>query len=214
MVEQNHVDFEQVESKFPSKRPRSPGGWNNEDSRVAIPRLPKREVTDFQKLPAPTRMRAAVNLKLDGLSFAEIAELLELKHAGDARQLVEKGLSAMHPPEDAELLRRQEGLRAEKLFAQSLAMAQADYFVDADDPDVRIPNADKLRWHDQAAKDLALHAAITGAKAPTKVDVSTNTEEINRMVNTILEAGDGGGRELEADIWEVDEIPEVEDGDS
>lgn len=188
-----------------------------------IPRLPGMERMDPAKLQSPEqRQVACVNMKLDGAPFHEIARELNYANADAARSAYYSALANMHPPEDIETLRQAEGLRAESLFRDSLRMATADYLVATEivhdeetgediEREVRIPNTEKLRWHEQAAKDLALHAAITGAKAPARVEVNASTEEINRLV-TLLAQQRGNG-DIEANIFDLDEIEDAIDAE-
>lgn len=99
-------------------------------------------------------------------------------------------------------------MRAEDQLRRSLAMATADFLVDSDTGE-HIPNTDRRLWHDQANKDLALYVAITGAKAPTRVEISASTQELNQMVEVLLTAH-GGEAEIEADVFEIDSIPTVD----
>lgn len=175
-----------------------------------IPVLPSLDV-DPEKLRKPDqRAVAAVNMRVVMTPFHEIARVLGYASPGDAKAAVISALANMFPTEAAEMVRQQEAMRAEQLLGRSMAMASADYFVDANDPDHKIPNADKLRWHEQAGKDLALHAMITGAKAPARMEVTASTQELNQMVSALLIAQEGGQLELEADVFAIDDIPYVE----
>jgi hypothetical protein len=174
-----------------------------------IPVLPPLGV-DPDKLAKPDqRAVAAVNMRIAGTPFHEIARVLEYASPIDAKSAVVAALSRMFPVEDWETLRQQEAMRAEQLLNRSMAMASADYFVDHDDPTIRIPNTERLRWHEQAGKDLALHATITGAKAPARMEITATTAELNQMVQTLLAAEGGGQLALEADVF-ADDIPIVE----
>lgn len=184
--------------------------------RDRIPQLPPMERLSPEQLQdADTRAVACVNLKLNGAPFHEIAKELGYASAESARQAYYSALASMHPPEDIETLRQMEGMRAETLFRASLAKASATHFVAQEiDPEtgqmveVRIANTDQLKWHEQAGKDLALHAAITGAKAPARMEVNATTEEINRVVHLIVEAR--GEQDVEADIWQMSEIEAID----
>ncbi len=182
-----------------------------------IPVLPKM-TTDVEQLRRPDqRSRACVNLKLAGASFQAIADELGYASAQSAQDAYVTALANMYPMSNWETLRQEAALRAEERLRTSLAMANADYFVDADDPNHKIANVDKLRWHEQSGKDLALHVMITGAKAPTRVEMSANTQELNGLLQVLLTA-QGQEPELEASVWDVDDIPEsdyddIEDAD-
>lgn len=213
-----HVDFEKPVSKgeqraAAGKPPRKP-------LHERIPKLPEMERMDPAKLQQPEqRQVSCVNMKLAGASFQEIAKELDYANADAARTAYYSALANMHPPEDIETMRQMEGMRAEALFRKSLAMASADYLIAEElvqdeetgewhKVEVRVPNTERLRWHDQAAKDLALHAAITGAKAPARMEVNASTEEVNRIVHLIVQ--NQGGADLEADIFEMAEIEAVD----
>ncbi len=181
-----------------------------------IPRLPRRDV-DPEKIAKPDqRAVACVNMKLAGASFVDIAN--ELGYAGPqaAEQAYVNALAGMYPVETWESLRQIEAMRAEQLFSQSFAMASADYLVvdDADGNEVQVPNTERLKWHEQAAKDLMMHAAITGAKAPARVEVSASTQELNQMVEIILH-NSGAERAIEASVFDLADIPDdgIEDAE-
>ncbi|AWN04637.1 ribbon-helix-helix DNA binding domain protein [Microbacterium phage Squash] len=182
-----------------------------------IPRLPEMPRMDPAKLAQPEqRQVACVNMKLAGASFHEIATELNYANADAARTAYYSALANMHPPEDIETLRQAEGLRAEALFRASLAKATASHFVatevdeeTGEEYEVKIANTEQLKWHEQAAKDLALHAAITGAKAPARMEVNASTEEINRIVHLIVQNQDGEVPR-EASIWQMDEIEAID----
>lgn len=190
----------------PPKKPRTKG---------QIPRLPRRDI-DPEKLATPDqRSVACVNLKLAGASFVDIAKELSYASPQAAEQAYVSALANMFPPEAWESLRQIEAMRAEQLFAQSFAMASADYLVvDEDGEEVQVPNTERLKWHEQAAKDLMMHAAITGAKAPARVEVSASTQELNQMVEIILH-NNGAERAIEASVFDVADIPDdgVEDAE-
>ncbi|QUE25313.1 helix-turn-helix DNA binding domain protein [Microbacterium phage Fizzles] len=165
-----------------------------------LPQMPRVDPADLHD--SNQRAVACVNLKLAGASFHEIAKELSYRDAASARTAYYSALASIHPVEDIETLRQMEGLRAEALFRSSLAMASAAYLVDEEGN--RMVNTDRLRWHEQASKDLALHAAITGAKAPARVEVNASTQEINELVHLLVQ--ERGGGEIEASVWDVTEV--------
>lgn len=191
---------------------------------LPVPVLPKIEIDPGEVGKADQRAIACVNMKLQGAPFHEIAKELGYANAKSANAAYIAALANMSPVEDWETLRQVEALRAETLFRRSLAMASADYLVVhgvAEDDEgneyeyeERVPNTDRLRWHEQAGKDLALHAMITGAKAPARVEVSADTQELNQMVQALIqvERAKTPEIEMEADIWDAEVIPDgVED---
>lgn len=160
------------------------------------------------------RAKSCANMRLEGASFIEIAEVLEYEDAKAAKRDFQRALAATHPPEDWETMRQMEVARAERLFKQSLAMASADYLVD--DEGNRVANTDRLRWHQQAASDLMNHAVISGAKAPTKLEITPGEAQLEELVEQMLSRA---GHEIthEAEVLELTQIPtlvgDLEDGD-
>jgi hypothetical protein len=53
---------------------------------------------------------------------------------------------------------------------------------------------------------------ITGAKAPTRIEMSADTQELNSLLQELLVA-QGAEPELEASVWDIDEVPSVEHED-
>lgn len=195
MPDVNRIDFDE---------PERPEGETERRARQ-IPKLPKFNVTAEDIKDADRRAQACVNLKLAGASWQEIARELSYASAKSAQQAYVSALANMYPVEDWETLRQTEALRAEQQLNRSVMMASAEYLVDSETGE-RMPNRDRLRWHEQAGKDLALHAMITGAKAPTRVEVSASVQELNQMVDAII-ASSGGENEVEADVFELDQLP-------
>ena len=194
-------------------RPRKP----KKPARERIPVLPTDPI-DVTELAKPDqRSVACVNLKLAGAGWPAIAKELGYASPKAAETAYIAALANMYPVEAAETLRQTEILRAELLINLALPMANADYFVDANNPNVRIPNTEKRLWHEQALKAVALHSTISGAKAPARIEVSADTQELNAMVNALLQAAaakNGEGEEIvieEASIWDLDALPQAGD---
>lgn len=201
------LNFEKPISK-PQQR-RNAGQPSRRPKPREIPVLPSLGVEPADIVGDPDmRAVACVNMRLAGAPFHEIAKALEYKNAAMAKTAYIRALAATHPPEDWETLRQLEVMRAEQLLRRSFAMAAADYLVDKDDPTKKIPNTQKLAWHEQAGKDLALHATISGAKAPARVEIMPSEVELNQMVNAILLA-QGELPELEGEVIDFEDIPEV-----
>lgn len=200
------TDVTQVDFDKPERKP-EPSPTRRRPLKERIPVLPSLGVEAGQLKTPDQRAVACAQLRLMGAPFNEIADQLGYDSAASARAAYISALANIAPVEDLETLRQAEGMRAEMLFRKSLAMASADYLVDEETGE-KIPNADRLRWHDQAAKDLALHAAITGAKAPARVEVSATTQELNQMVHVLIQESNMES-EIEADVWEIEEIPQT-----
>jgi len=222
MTEPKRVDFEKPKTQAEL---RHESGKPLRVIRSAIPKLPPLEVDPAKVGKGDQRAVACVNMRLAGAPFHEIAKALEYVDAAQAKAAFIAALNRMNPVEDWETLRQVEALRAEQQLARSVAMASADYFVvhkivvDEEgkeyEVEEHVPNTDKLRWHEQAGKDLALHAMITGAKAPARVEVSADTQELNQMVQAIIQAKQAQGEletTVEADIWDAEEVPDEPEG--
>ena len=156
--------------------------------------------------------RAVVNMRITGASFDKIAEVLQLESAEDAKRRLIRTLAKTHPEEDWETLRQLEIARADQILEQAMAMARADYFVDLDDPEHLIPNEDKLRWHGAAQSALALHATITGAKAPQRLEITPTDQEYGALVQKMLEL-EGKAAPKEYDILDAEVIPDGPEGE-
>lgn len=203
----NRMDFEKPESyRERARRIRRENGLPEEPPRLQIPVLPPLEVDPEDVKKPDQRAVACVNMRLAGAPFWEIAKVLEYADATSAKAACIAAMSRMNPPEDWETLRQQEAMRAEQQLRRSLAMASADYLVDHE-TGAKIPNTDKLKWHEQASKDIALHVMITGAKAPARIEVSASVQELNQMVNALIMKQGGELEELEADVLEMDDLP-------
>ena len=216
MSDEVNVDFEPA-----IPRTKAPVDGKVRVRRQLIPQLPPLEVDPARVRNPDQRAAACVNMKLAGASFHDIAKELVYANARMAKEAYVAALSRMNPVEDWETLRQTEALRAEQQLARSVAMASADYLIvhktvkDDEGKEYEIieqvPNTDKLRWHEQAGKDLALHAMITGAKAPARVEISADTQELNQMVQVLMQAQQGEQLELEAEVWDADEVPDEAD---
>lgn len=180
---------------------------------LPVLRLPDREpaMTSTEVVRGLSlRAKACVNMRLEGASFVEIADFLEYETPEDARRDCERALAATHPAEDWETLRQVATARAEALFKQSFRMAGADFLVDEDGN--RVPNAEKRMWHAQAGTDLMNHAIISGAKAPTKLEVTPGEAQMEKLVDKMLRRG-GYTVAEEADALELTVLPREEGDD-
>lgn len=197
----------------PPKRPRSKKSQDDEKRRAVIPVLPqvaRLDPDDIDMRGGVTKLdEAVVSMRIDGAPFEEIARVLSLPSAEAAYTRMVAALAKTHPREDWETLRNLEVARAEQLMRRSFAMAEADFFVDAEDPTVMIPNTEKLRWHQQAGQDLALHATITGAKAPTRVEITPTDQEYDALVTEVLRAR-GHVEPKEYNILAIEDIQDAE----
>lgn len=201
-----HVDIPKPETKA-EKRKRLGKKPKKPKDRPLVPVLPK-VTTDPEVLKKPDQRSAAcVNLRLAGAGFQAIADELGYASAQSAQDAYVAALANMYPMSSWETLRQEAALRAEARLRQSLAMANADYFVDANNPKKVIPNTDKLRWHEQSGKDLQLHVMITGARAPQRIEMSADTQELNALLQTLLSA-QSEQPEIEASVWDLEQVPD------
>lgn len=215
MSDTTRVDFDKPQSKAERRDERNqqrgkepPAKKPGLKERIAV--LPEGPRIDPSTIGhGDQRAVAAANMRLAGAPFHEIAKELGYQSAEQARSAYIGALASMNPMEDLETLRQAAALRADMLFRQSLALATATHLVDRESG-VEVPNTDRLRWHEQAAKDLLLHATITGAKAPARLEVSASTSELNQMVHVLVQANGAGAADIEADVWEIDEIEAID----
>ena len=200
-----HMAFDEPEA--PKKKAGKSKKEKPEPKKVVIPSLPPAEkpLTDVEvRRGVSNRDKSAVNLKLAGASYQEIADTLELDSAGDAKRIVERALAATHSPDDWQTLRTIAAARAEEMFSRSLAMAKADYLVTEDGE--RVPNTDKRMWHNEARNDLVNLVQITGAKAPTKIEITPDEARMEEIVAELL-ARSGAEDILDAEVIELAEVP-------
>lgn len=198
-----HMDFEEPKDEKPKK----PKKERKEKAPPQYATLPPAEVVTGTEVVGgvSARDRAAVNLRLAGASYAEVADTLDFRDASEARKAIERTLAKTHAPDDWESLRMIASARAEAQFKRSFAMAGADYLVLEDG--TKVPNTEKLRWHQQASADLMNHAIITGAKAPTKVEITPDEEKLDALVSRLmLEMGHEDV--LDAEVLELEQIPD------
>lgn len=217
MADEQHLEFERPASKHEVRAAaRAEAGLPPKEpkKRLAdkIPQLPRMAV-DPDKIRKPNqRAMAVVAKRAVGVPWPEIVEELGYESVSSAQTAYIAALANMAPRESLEQLRQLEGMRAEQQLRRSVEMASAEYLIvrtgdlDEDGNEIvkRVVNADRLRWHEQAGKDLALHAMITGAKAPTRIEVSASAQELNEIASELI-AAEGGGA-IEAGIFDLDEI--------
>jgi len=204
------------------KRPVRPPGAGKLPPKPVIAVIPPKEIPAEERLPdldvdlpphLNRRIIACVNMKLAGAPWYEIAQSLDYASVPDAKRDYARAIATTHGPEDWDTLRQIEGARAEALFRRSFEMAGADFLIDMENPGQKVPNTQKLQWHEQAARDLMNHAIITGAKAPTKLEITPGEAEYDQLVGSLLEAQ--GFLEIEeADVVQIFESEPAADGET
>lgn len=208
-----YMDFEEPHPFDDAPRPpkgkgKGKGKKPKAEKKLGIPTLPKNEVAltgDEVRAGISQRARAAVNLKLAGASYVDIAETLEFPSPEAAKREVERALAVTHSPDEWETLRLVAAARAEQMFARSSAMAAADYLVLEDGE--KVPNMEKLAWHRQAGVDLMNHATITGAKAPAKIEITPDEEKLDSIVTALVQRM-GHEDILDAEVLELEQLPD------
>lgn len=158
-------------------------------------------------------VRAAVNMKIAGASYAEIAEVLEYTSAAAARQAVEQGIADAYEPKDTASLRRITNARLEGLFQMSWKNAQetrpaVDEWGD-EIPGVVERNPEQLAWVRQAADIVGRLNKLHGLDAPTQLQVSPGAIEFEDTVSRLVAVAQRG-LPKEADIF-GEEIVEAEE---
>lgn len=172
-----------------------------------------------KKQVALRTVRAAVNMKIAGASYAEIAEVLEYTSPAAARMAVEQGLADAYEPKDTASLRRITNARLEGLFQMSWRNASETRPARDDFGDV-IPgtverNPEQLPWIRQAADIVSRISKLHGLDAPTQIQVSPGALELEDTVSRLV-AHAQRSLPREADIFaaeEVIDVAEVEPGD-
>lgn len=208
------MDFDEpVKDEHPwDGAPRTIKGKKKKREKIPVLPKPEKPLTDTDVRRGVSNLaRSAANLKIEGYSYQEIADTLELRSAGEAKRLVESTLAAIHGTADLETLRLTVAARAERLFQQSLAMASADFLVDKR-TNKKLANPDRLRWHQQASVDLMNYATITGAKAPAKVEITPGEADLDEIVARLMKRA-GQEEILEAEVIELDALPSGIDRD-
>jgi hypothetical protein len=202
------VDIDEPFDTEPEK-PATPPPPPAEPPKRVIPKLPKQDqlkISDAEmRAGIPAKAAAAANLKLRGASYQKIAEVLEYEHPRDAQSDVLKVLAMTHSPDEWETMRVVAGARAEMLLEQALDMASADYLVDATTGE-HLPNDERRLWHAAAGVALMNWVTITGAKAPSKVEITPGEVQLENIVRELIDRT-GHTEVHEADVLELEVLP-------
>jgi hypothetical protein len=202
-----HFDAPKPKRKSEQRAAAGKAGKKRKPLKERIPQLPPLAVEPDALTTPDTRAAAVVNLRMVGTPWPEVVKELGYASVQSAQTAYYSALANLHPVENWETLRQVEAMRAENLLGQAMRMASADYLVD--DKGNKIANTDKIRWHDQALKALQTHATITGAKAPTRMEVTADTAELNAMVQVLMQQHQGEITQ-EASIWDVEDVEDAE----
>lgn len=160
-----------------------------EKGKDLVPRLPVNKTA------------AALQLRIDGASFADIARTLEFASPGDARRAVDKALADTPTDmKDVERVRDLESRRIERILVSLMRRA-----TNPKDPD-------HLTYARTALAAIKQQTDLHGAAMPTRVDISYNpsAQQLEQWVSQISAAAHKGvteGEILEVEI--LDDRPSV-----
>lgn len=154
----------------------------------AYPKPPHEMVVNAQRMEkgkeltprlSPNRAAAALQLRIDGAGFADIAKVLEFKDAAEARQAVDRALAStptdMH---SVERIRDLESRRIERILVSLMKRA-----TNPKDPD-------HLTYARTALAAIKQQTDLHGAAMPAKVDISYNpsAQQLEQWVGQISAA--------------------------
>lgn len=153
------------------------------------------------ELENPTSTLAALNLRLSGASYQEIADVMGYVSAATARMAVEKALAAAATEDgDKKTLRSQMSLTLDKYHQSVYRQA-----IDEDNPNQLAYQAAALRIVDRKIK---LH----GLDAPAKLEIMPSTEELENFARQLASRG-GYAPVVEGDPFTEVEMEEGPDGE-
>lgn len=141
------------------------------------------------------RAAAALQLRIDGAGWYDIAQVLEFSSAADARQAVEVALAAEPKDhESVEEIRHMESRRIERVMSSLSRRA-----TNPKDPD-------HLQYARTFLMAVKQHTELHGAQAPAKVDITYNpsAKQLEEWVSGVAEALHG--RTQEAEILEAEVV--------
>lgn len=153
----------------------------------------------------PTRAAAAVNLRIEGASWTEIARILEYSSAQRARVAVERALAEMaESEEDREQLRWTMNQRLNRLLYSLMRRA------------TNPKDQDHLAYVSKVLAVMDRQSKLNGLDMPTTIAVyNPSNEAIEKYVEQTVEILRRANGEIEADIMDEDiEDAEIEEGES
>jgi hypothetical protein len=145
------------------------------------------------KSTSPSRAASALQLRIDGASYSDIARVLEFKDASVARLAVEQALSQeARSHEDVEQMRWVEARRLERVLSSLMRRA------------TNPTDQDHLAYARTALAVIDRHIKLYGLDAPAKVDVtySPAKSQIEEWVARMTEQAHGPI--VEADIVDAE----------
>ena len=149
----------------------------------------------------PTRAAAAVNLRIEGASWTEIARILEYSSAQRARVAVERALAEMaESEEDREQLRWTMNQRLNRVLYSLMRRA------------TNPKDTDHLAYVSKVLAVMDRQSKLNGLDMPTTIAVyNPGNEAIEKYVEQTVAILRQANGEIEADIMDV-EVVEDEDG--
>lgn len=150
------------------------------------------------------RAKTVVNLKIEGVSFADIAEQCDLKSAAEARTIYEEALAKIHDPEmDWRSQKRIAKLRLEAILAPQMRLATNPKAKDSDGN--KISNFDRGMAADRALKVVDRIIKLEGIDAPQMhTVVSPKAAQLEAFVQGVIERSQDPDAPREADMDELE----------
>lgn len=157
---------------------------------------------------APRTPHAAVNMRIAGAPYEEIARVLEYATPAQARVAVEEQLAGLFPVEDRQALFQIVSARHEALFRSVYTKATKEYLPARDEygdviPGEQVPNKEQAIYNKLALDILGRMSRLHGLDAPTQVQISPDAEQFEGVVAGLVQKA-LAGQEQEADIFADD----------
>lgn len=148
----------------------------------------------------PTRAAAAVNLRIEGASWTDIARILEYSSAQRARVAVERALAEMaESEEDREQLRWTMNQRLNRILYSLMRRA------------TNPKDQDHLAYVSKVLAVMDRQSKLNGLDMPTTIAVyNPSNEAIEKYVEQTVEILRRANGEIEADIMAEEEIEDAE----
>lgn len=168
-----------------------------EEQGKAMVEFDKKKIAAILASDSPTRSAAALQLRIDGASFSDIAKVMEFKDAQAARRAVEAALAnEARAVDDVDKMRWLEARRLERLLSSLMTRA------------TNPKDRDHLAYSRTALAVIDRHIKLYGLDMPSKVNVtySPATDQIEEWVQRMTEQMHGPV--VEADIVDAEVVDE------
>jgi hypothetical protein len=149
-------------------------------------------------LPA-NRAASALQLRIDGASFSDIAKVLEFKDAKEAQDAVERALASEYrSPTQVEQVRALQSKRIDRILYSLMRRA-----TNPKDPD-------HLAYANRALAAIKQQTDLEGAAAPARVDITYNptTAQLEQWASAVT--AKMHGLIEEGEIIDVEEVTDAE----